>query len=142
MKKLNKKKVILIFVFSAIIISFITFYFIYQKQSNNKYKGYEITNYLLENNKYNLLVADSPEKWTKGLMFVKDNKDFDGMLFVFPDKKYRTFWNKNTYIDLDIYWIDKDEIIGKDTLFSIEKTKKVVTVSSKKPVSQVVELIK
>ena len=142
MNKNKKKKIILIFFFFAIITSFITFNFIYQKENNNKYKGYEITNYILENKKYNLLIADSPEKWTKGLMFVKSNKDFDGILFVFPDKKYRSFWNKNTFMDLDIYWIDKDKIIGKETLFSIEKTKKVQTISSKKPVNKVIEIIK
>lgn len=142
MKKLNKKKTILILFFFAIIISFITFNFIYQKESNKKYKGYEITNYVLENRKYKLLVADNSQKWEKGLMFIRNNNDFDGMLFVFPDRKYRTFWNKNTYIELDIYWMNKDEIIGKDTLFSIEKTKEIVTVGSKKPVNQVIEIIK
>ena len=142
MKKLNKKKIILIFVFFAIIISFITFYFYYQKENKKIYKGYEITNYVLENNKYNLLIADNSEKWEKGLMFIKNNNDFDGMLFVFPDRKYRTFWNKNTYIDLDIYWMNEDKIIGKDMLPSIEKSGEIVTVTSKKPVNQVVEIIK
>lgn len=142
MKKLNKKKIILIFVFFAIIISFITFYFYYQKENKKIYKGYEITNYVLENNKYNLLIADNSQKWEKGLMYIKNNNDFDGMLFVFPDRKYRTFWNKNTYIELDIYWMDENKIIGKDMLPSIEKSGEIVTVTSKKPVNQVVEIIK
>lgn len=142
MKKLNKKKIILIFVFFAIIISFITFYFYYQKENKKIYKGYEITNYVLENNKYNLLIADNSQKWEKGLMYIKNNNDFDGMLFVFPDRKYRTFWNKNTYIELDIYWMDENKIIGKDMLPSIKKSGEIVTVTSKKPVNQVVEIIK
>ena len=35
------------------------------------------------------------------------------MIFIFPDKERQTFWNKNTYLDLDIYWMNDDKVVGK-----------------------------
>jgi uncharacterized membrane protein (UPF0127 family) len=78
----------------------------------------------------------------RGLMNVKKPVDFDGMIFLFPEKNYRTFWNKNTYLDLDVYWLDNEEVVGKDNLPSIEKTKEIFTISSPKPVDRVVEIVR
>jgi poly-gamma-glutamate synthesis protein (capsule biosynthesis protein) len=101
-----------------------------------------------------LKIADEPKEWEQGLMFVKlcssprivcDSQrslDFDGMIFIFPDKQIRYFWNKNTFVDLDVYWLDDDKIIGRDFLPSIEKTKEIKTISSNKPVNKVIEVIK
>jgi len=74
-------------------------------------------------------------------MFYKKPVDFDGMIFIFPDKDYRTFWNKNTYLDLDVYWLNDDKVVGKSFLPSILKSKKVVTVGSGEEVNRVVEII-
>ena len=35
----------------------------------------------------------------------------EGMLFVFHDEKPRSFWMKNTYIPLDIIYLNKDKQI-------------------------------
>jgi uncharacterized membrane protein (UPF0127 family) len=35
-----------------------------------------------------------------------------GMLFVFPDSDYRSFWMKNTLIELDIIYIDTDKRVA------------------------------
>ena len=98
--------------------------------------------YKLDGKSYNLLLSDSPEEQTRGLMYVKKLKDADGMIFVFPDKQLRSFWNKNTLMDLDVYWLEDDRIVGKSLLPSIEKSKSIKTVSSPKPVNKVVELIR
>jgi hypothetical protein len=45
-------------------------------------------------------------------------------------------------LDLDVYWLDGDRIVGKDFLPSIEKTKKIFTVTSPKKVDRVVEIIR
>jgi poly-gamma-glutamate capsule biosynthesis protein CapA/YwtB (metallophosphatase superfamily)/uncharacterized membrane protein (UPF0127 family) len=97
--------------------------------------------YELENKIYLLREAKTPEEWQKGLMFVKKPVDYDGMLFIFPDKQIRSFWNQNTFVDLEVYWLDDDKIIGKDKLESIEKTKIVKTIQSPGPVNKVIELI-
>ncbi len=97
--------------------------------------------YELENKIYLLREAKTPEEWQKGLMFVKKPVDYDGMLFIFPDKQIRSFWNQNTFVDLEVYWLDDDKIIGKDKLESIEKTKVIKTIQSPGPVNKVIELI-
>jgi poly-gamma-glutamate synthesis protein (capsule biosynthesis protein) len=98
--------------------------------------------YELENKVYLLREAKTPEEWQKGLMFVKKPVDYDGMIFIFPDKQIRSFWNLNTFLDLEVYWLDNDKIIGKDKLESIEKTKTVKTIQSPGPVNKVIELIR
>ena len=74
-------------------------------------------------------------------MDIRKLNNADGMIFLFPDKKPRVFWNKNTYVDLDIYWIFNDKVVGRDFLPSINKSNGVVYVSSPVPANKVVEII-
>ncbi|HOD53133.1 MAG TPA: DUF192 domain-containing protein [Candidatus Cloacimonadota bacterium] len=53
-------------------------------------------------------IADSPEKTEKGLMYRKEMKDNQGMFFIFDYDKPLSFWMKNTYIPLDIIFIDSN----------------------------------
>lgn len=96
--------------------------------------------YRIAEKTYQLLIADTPEKWERGLMFKKAMEE-DGMIFLFPEKRVRSFWNMNTYLDLDIYWMDGDRVVGKDLLPSITKTGKVVTIVSPGPVNRVIEIV-
>lgn len=110
------------------------------QQREVKFKDFEIISYKLQNKNLNLLVADTPAKWERGLMFYRKLEGVDGMIFIFPNKEIRTFWNKNTLMDLELLWIDGEKIIGKSFLPSIEKSKEIVTVESPKPADKVVEL--
>lgn len=56
----------------------------------------------------NARIADTPEKQEKGLMFVKELPENEGMLFVFEQDEEQSFWMKNTLIDLDIVFIGSD----------------------------------
>lgn len=56
-------------------------------------------------------VAKTPEQRVKGLMWRKNLGKDDGMLFIFEEEEYHSFWMKNTYIPLSIAFIDKDGII-------------------------------
>lgn len=57
-------------------------------------------------------IADNSEKSAQGLMYRKELKEGDGMLFVFPDEQIRSFWMKNTFVPLSIgYFNAKKELI-------------------------------
>jgi hypothetical protein len=101
-------------------------------------------NYNLNGKTYKLMTAKNNSQWTKGLMNYRSKKELngaDGMIFIFPDRQLRQFWNENTYLDLDVYWIDDDKVIGKGFLPSIEKSKEVVIIESETKVDKVVEII-
>ena len=43
-----------------------------------------------------------------GLMYRKEMAENSGMFFIFPHEEQRSFWMKNTYLELDIIFIDTD----------------------------------
>ncbi|MDA8245078.1 MAG: DUF192 domain-containing protein [Elusimicrobia bacterium] len=51
-------------------------------------------------------LALTPEERERGLMFRKSLAEDRGMLFVFEDGGLKTFWMKNTLIDLDMVFLD------------------------------------
>lgn len=51
-------------------------------------------------------VAATAEERSEGLMYRDDVPDGTGMLFVFPDNRVRSFWMANTYVALDIAYLD------------------------------------
>ena len=110
------------------------------KELKNKYKDFSIINYKIEGKNYKLLLADNEEKWEKGLMYFRSLEGIDGMIFIFPNKAIRSFWNKNTFMDLELLWIDGDKIVGKSKLPSIEKSQEIITVSSPELADKVIEL--
>ncbi len=126
------------FIFILLVLAAITYLFLFKKNScsNNQAKTYQINS-----KSYCLLIANNQKQWEKGLMSYKKPVNFDGMIFVFLDKQIRSFWNKNTNIDLDIYWMNDDKIVGKSFLPSILKSKETVVVESPDKVNNVVEII-
>lgn len=134
------KKIPLVFIFIVFPLLILILILLNIFLPGKKYRDFTTVSYRLENRSYKLLVADTPAKWEKGLMNFRKLESVSGMIFLFPDKKHRTFWNKNTLMDLNIYWLDDDKVVGKSFLPSIEKSKQIVTVNSPKPVNKVVEL--
>ena len=51
-------------------------------------------------------VRDTPAERSEGLQFRDALPDGSGMLFVFEGEEYRSFWMKDTYIALDIAFLD------------------------------------
>jgi uncharacterized membrane protein (UPF0127 family) len=123
-----------IFFILFIIVSITCLFFLTKKENT--------INYLIDGKKYRLLIADSPEEWEKGLMYVRKLNNADGMIFIFPDKQTRTFWNKNTYLNLDVYWIQGNQIVGKDHLPSIEKSKDIVYIQSIAKIDKALEIVR
>ncbi len=56
-------------------------------------------------------IADEPYALSRGLMFRDELEKGSGMLFKFPMILEASFWGKNTYIPLDIAFIDTDNRI-------------------------------
>lgn len=71
-----------------------------------------------EPHRYFLEIADVSTERSRGLMDRRILTDAFGMLFVFEREKPQSFWMKNTYIPLDIIYIDSNGqvvSIAKDT---------------------------
>jgi len=58
-------------------------------------------------------IAATPHAHEKGLMFRKQLSFDNGMLFVFSRSQKLSFWGRNTYIPLDIAFIDDNHRISK-----------------------------
>ncbi|MCX7997288.1 MAG: DUF192 domain-containing protein [Patescibacteria group bacterium] len=108
--------------------------------TSGRWAGYTEITKNVKGTSYRLIIADTPRKQSRGLMDVTDLGEYDGMIFLFPNRETRTFWNMNTLMQLDLLWMDGEEIIGRSVLPSITDSKEVVTVSSPGPVDAVIEL--
>ena len=61
--------------------------------------------------KIDVEIAKTNEQQQRGLMYRKSLKENHGMLFVFDREDYRSFWMKNTWIDLSIGYFDKNRVL-------------------------------
>jgi len=50
--------------------------------------------------------ADTPGREEQGMMFVREMDIHTGMLFMFPENKRVSMWMKNTFVSLDLLFID------------------------------------
>jgi len=87
---------------------------------------------------FDVWLADSPRRQQQGLMFVRDLPDLRGMLFVHDEPKEVSMWMKNTYIPLDMVFIDDrghiQQIIEQATPLSL------AIIRSDKPALAVLEI--
>jgi len=90
-----KKKVIFLLIFLVILTSC--------SKQNVVLIGNDAGNVIV-----NVEIVDDAAKRAQGLMFREFLDDKNGMLFVFDDEDYHSFWMKNTLIPLDMIFISED----------------------------------
>lgn len=83
-------------------------------------------------------VADTPPHREQGLMFVKALAPDSGMLFLFDEAQYVAMWMKNTYVALDMVFIDAAGRI--DNIAADARPLSLDTLNSAGPVVAVLEL--
>jgi uncharacterized protein len=87
---------------------------------------------------FEVWIADTAERQTQGLMFVRDLPADQGMLFIEPEARPTAFWMKNTYIALDMLFIGADHRIVK--IAARAPPLSLATISSDAPVIAVLEI--
>ena len=50
--------------------------------------------------------ADTPQREEQGLMFIRELDEHTGMLFMFPENQPVIMWMKNTYVSLDLLFLN------------------------------------
>jgi uncharacterized membrane protein (UPF0127 family) len=88
--------------------------------------------------KFKIWTADRPNRQEQGLMFVRDLDDHAGMLFVFQGSRAMTMWMKNTYISLDMLFLDGQGRI--DFIAPRAKPLSLDLIQAPRPVTAVLEL--
>ena len=113
----NKKKNILIRVSVAIILlASIALFFYYESSNKEKSNEPAFTKngqlvFIKKDSsnitrKIDIEIADEDVKRAQGMMWRRSMSDSQGMLFIFDKEEPRSFWMKNTYIPLDIIYVN------------------------------------
>jgi|GEM_PF-177351 len=56
-------------------------------------------------------IADDDAERRIGMMFRKEMEEEQGMFFIFPVQEVRSFWMRNTYVPLDMIFVNRDNEI-------------------------------
>jgi len=87
---------------------------------------------------FEIWLANTPRHQAQGLMFVRSLPSLHGMLFVHESPKPISMWMKNTYIPLDMVFIDSQgriqQIVAQTTPHSLD------VIRSNEPASAVLEI--
>ena len=77
----------------------------------------------INNKEYKFEIALTKEERQKGLMFRQELSKNSGMLFVYREKRYLSFYMKNTVIPLDIAFLDEFfRIINIEEMYPLDET--------------------
>lgn len=83
-------------------------------------------------------IADQEDERMQGLMYRHYLPENAGMFFIFDHEELRSFWMKNTYISLDIIYINSDmEIVS---IQKYTQPKSTYSLPSEKPAKYVLEV--
>jgi len=108
-KRVNKKQSIFIVIFLLTLPIIINSF--YTLKDANKAITVQFEN--TDSKPFVLKTALTDQERKEGLMFVKELDNNKGMFFAFPTETKQSFWMKNTFISLDIIFVNKDfKVVG------------------------------
>jgi hypothetical protein len=84
-------------------------------------------------------IADDDRSRARGLMYVRELPPDTGMLFVFDQPQFASFWMKNTYLSLDLIFIAADGTVVNVAAWA--KPLSLDPIESAAPVRYVLELV-
>jgi uncharacterized membrane protein (UPF0127 family) len=82
--------------------------------------------------------ADTPETRSQGLMYIAEMDPDQAMIFVYDEPQPVSMWMKNTYLPLDMLFVDRRGCVVKVTEHATPLSQR--TIASGQPVQVVVEL--
>ena len=85
-----------------------------------------------------IYLADSRPQQSRGLMHIEQLDEYEGMLFRYPEPVVITMWMKNTYIPLDMVFIQRDGRVAAITRHTTPMS--TARITSVEPVTMVLEL--
>ena len=89
--------------------------------------------------RFEVWVAETPARHAQGLMWVRSLDPERGMLFVYDEPAFRSYWMGNTYVSLDLMFIAADgrilNIVERATPLSTDP------LLSRGPVTMVLEVV-
>lgn len=88
--------------------------------------------------KLDIEIADDDYQRETGLMYRRQLAEHQGMLFVFPEEAQRGFYMKNTYIPLDLIFLDADRKIVN--IYNDAAPESMKTIRSEFPAQYVLEI--
>jgi len=87
---------------------------------------------------FNVWIADDEQHRNRGLMFIRQLRADDGMLFIYPQPQTIAMWMKNTFVPLDMLFVAADGKVAHVVQNTVPQSLK--TIESGGPVLAVVEL--
>ena len=107
----------------------------------NNFNPQEKIDINLQGKTFHLKTAKTEKERELGLSEIKTLEPSEGMLFLFSEKKILSFWMKDTFIPLQIIFIDDCKIIDIQKM-EVEKNpaQPIKTYQSKLPADKAIEL--
>jgi uncharacterized protein len=109
------KKVFIIFGIILLIFAGVVFYQFRQNattKTGGANRSSDTATIKINDKTFNVEVADSPEKWQKGLSGRDSLPKDQGMLFLFKTSEYHNFWMKDMKFPIDIIFINNDTVVS------------------------------
>lgn len=100
----------MLLVFAGILLLVATglYWYYLHPPASSETNNIAIDKVVINNVAFDIELADTPKKRSRGLAGREELDSQEGMLFVYPHEDYYSFWMKDTLIPLDIIWISAD----------------------------------